>query len=169
MGLHGRVVVGVSGSLRSLAALHRAVDEARRRDAELVAVLAWTPPGGESAYRRSPCPSLLTMCEEAAAERLSQAFRDAFGGRPPGVRLRLVTARGEAGNALSALADRPDDLLVVGAGRRGGMRRLFHGGVGRRCVAHARCAVLAVPPPDLMRDLGRTTRILDELPLRRAV
>jgi nucleotide-binding universal stress UspA family protein len=164
----GRVVVGVSGSLRSLAALHRAVDETRRRGAALTAVLAWTPAGGEVASRRSPCPSLLTACESAAAARLQQAFRDAFGGYPEGLRLRLATVRGEPGHALTEVADRPDDLLVVGAGRRGGLPRLFNGRVSRYCVAHARCAVLAVPPSDLMRDLGRTHRVLGELPLRRA-
>jgi tRNA(Ile)-lysidine synthase TilS/MesJ len=36
-----RIVVGVSGSLGSLAALHRAVDQARRTGAEVLAVLAW--------------------------------------------------------------------------------------------------------------------------------
>lgn len=56
---HHRVVVGLSGSLGSLTALHRAAAEARRTGAVLVAVLAWEPPGGEFAYRRSPCPPLL--------------------------------------------------------------------------------------------------------------
>jgi nucleotide-binding universal stress UspA family protein len=169
MAQRGRVVVGVSGSLRSLAALHRAVDEARRRDAELMAVLAWAPPGGEAGYRRNfSCATVLAALEDAAGGRLRQAFSDAFGGEPPGVRLRLVTARGEAATALVALADRPDDLLVVSTGRRGGFQRLFHGGVARHCLAHARCTVLAVPPSELMRDLGRTTGVLDELRLRDA-
>ncbi|WUH92086.1 universal stress protein [Streptomyces sp. NBC_00433] len=159
----GRVVVGVSGSLLSLAALHRAVDEARRRDAELTAVLAWAPPAGEHGHRTNPWPSPPAALENAAAARLEQAFRDAFGGFPYGVRVRLVTARGEPATALVALADRPDDLLVVSTGRRGGFQRLFHGGVARYCLAHARCPVLAVPPPALMRDLGHTTRVLEEL------
>jgi nucleotide-binding universal stress UspA family protein len=165
----GRVVVGVSGSLHSMAALHRAVGEARRGDAELLAVLAWSPAGGETAYRRSPCPPLLAAWEDSAAERLEDAFRNAFGGCPQGVRLRLVTARGEPGAALTEFADRPDDLLVVGAGRRGALARVFHGGVTRYCLAHARCAVLAVPPSDLTRDLGRITRVLDERPLKPAL
>ncbi|SEG83500.1 Nucleotide-binding universal stress protein, UspA family [Actinacidiphila yanglinensis] len=163
----GRVILGISGSLRGLAALHRAVDEARRRDAELTAVLAWTPVGGEVAYRRYPCPPLLRECESAAAARLQQAFLDAFGGCPEGVRVQLATARGEPGAALTVLADRPDDLLVVGTGRQGAFRRLLHGGVSRYCLAHARCPVLAVPPSELMRDLDRTTRILGERPLKR--
>ncbi len=164
----GRVVVGVSGSLHNLAALHRAVGEARRRDAELLAIVAWTPPGGEVAYRRSPCPPLLTAWAKAAADSLEQAFQNAFGGHPEGVRLQMATVRGEAGAALTELADRPDDLLVIGAGRRGRLQRVFHGGVTRYCLAHAKCDVLAVPPSELMRELGRITRGLGEKPLKPA-
>jgi hypothetical protein len=51
-------------------------------------------------------------------------------------------------------ADRPDDLLVVGTGRRGGLRRLRRS-VGRYCLAHARCPVIAVPPSDLMEEASR--------------
>lgn len=153
----GRVVVGVSGSLRSLAALHRAVDEARRRDGELTAVMAWSPPSGESAHRTAPWRPRLTAWEKSAAGRLEQAFLDAFGGQPDGVSLRLIVARGEPGCALVELADRPDDLLVISTGRQGRLR-LFHGDVGRYCLAHAHCDVLAVPPSELMRELGRAPR-----------
>lgn len=154
----GRVVVGVSGSLLSLGALHRAVTEARSRGGVLVTVLAWTPAGGEAAYRRAPCTPLLTAWEDAAASRLEQAFQDAFGGHPNRLPLRMVTARGEAGTALTQLADPPDDLLVVSTGWQGAFARLFHGGVSRYCLAHARCDVLAVPPSELMRELDRSLR-----------
>ncbi|WP_329366479.1 universal stress protein [Streptomyces sp. NBC_00669] len=160
----GRVLVGLSGSLHSLCALHRAVEEARRREGELVAVTAWAPPGGELAYRRTPWPPLLAAGEKAAARCLERAFTDAFGGYPEDLDLSLVTARGEPGTALTELADRPDDLLVISTGRRG-RTRLFHGGVRRYCLAHARCDILAVPPPDLMREVGHAARVLDELPL----
>jgi hypothetical protein len=56
-----RVIVGVSGSVRSLAALSVAVNEARRAGAVLVPVLAWSPAGGEIAYQRAPCPPLLEL------------------------------------------------------------------------------------------------------------
>ncbi|MYR02834.1 universal stress protein, partial [Streptomyces sp. SID6139] len=49
----GRVVVGVSGSLGSVTALRRAGALARRLGAELWPVLAWEPPGGDPATRRS--------------------------------------------------------------------------------------------------------------------
>jgi len=45
-----------------------------------------------------------------------------------------------------ATADASDDVLIVGAGQRGALTRLWHGKVSRYCLAHARCPVLAVPP-----------------------
>ncbi|MFE2724786.1 universal stress protein [Kitasatospora sp. NPDC059327] len=154
----GRVVVGVSGSLGSLAALHRAVAEARRTDAEVLAVLCWTPAGGEFGYRRSPCPPLLTACRDAAAARLRQALDEAFGGGRAGVRLRCQAVRGETGQALVRSADRVDDLLVLGAGSRGALARALRPSVTSYCVRHAGCPVLAVPKPPLQRELEALER-----------
>ncbi|MGW3244829.1 universal stress protein [Streptomyces sp. NPDC001070] len=140
-----RVVVGVSGSLGSLTALHRAAAEARRTGAVLVAVLAWEPPGGEFAYRRSPCPPLLSEWQDRARRQLVGALESAFGGIPADLTMRALVVRGPAGWALTHVADRPDDLLVLGAGRRGLLRRLLSRSVARRCLVHAVCPVLAVP------------------------
>jgi nucleotide-binding universal stress UspA family protein len=154
----GRVIVGVSESLSSLAALHRAVDEARHRGAVLVPVLAWAPPGGETAYRTSPCPPLLTIWEQAAAKRLETAFEQGFGGRPVGVRVNPLVMRDRPGRALVRVAGQSGDMLVVGMGGRGRLQRLVRGSVSRYCLAHARCPVVAVPPSELQADLGRLTR-----------
>ena len=135
----GRVVVGVSGLPSSLEALRAAVDEARRRRVELLAVLAWTPVGGETGYRRAPCPDLLALWERLACARLRNSFDEAFGGYPDGVVVRPVVVRAAPGYGLVELADRPDDLLVLGAGERGWPARWFHGGTSRYCVSHARC------------------------------
>ena len=63
--------------------------------------------------------------------------------------------RGEPGQVLLETAFRPDDLLVVGAGRRGPLARMARSGkVSRYCLAHARCPVLAVPPPALAQEAG---------------
>ncbi|MEU6237134.1 universal stress protein [Kitasatospora sp. NPDC047058] len=152
-----RVIVGVSGSLHSLTALHRAVAEARARHAVLVPVLTWTPVGGERSYRARPCPPLLQEWREAAGARLERALDEAFGGLPVGVSVEPMVVRGEAGPVLTRLADRPGDLLVVSTGQQGAVRgrlhRLLHGSVGRYCLAHARCTVLAVPPSSLHADL----------------
>ncbi len=153
-----RVVVGVSGSLNSLTALHRAVAEARRRDALLVPVLAWTPPGGEAAYRRGPCPPLLQEWELAAYERLACAFDEAFGGFPYGVDAEPRVVRAEPGPALVGIANRPEDLLVVSTGSKGRRPRIFGGSVSRYVLAHAACPVLAVPPSALREALSRAGR-----------
>ncbi|MFF2351458.1 universal stress protein [Kitasatospora sp. NPDC058115] len=154
----GRVVVGVSGSLGSLAALHRAVAEARRLDAEVLAVHCWTPAGGEFGYRRAPCPPLLSACRDAAAARLRDALDRAFGGAWAGVRLRSIAVRGETGQALVRCADRPDDLLVLGAGSRGALARALRPSVTAYCTRHAGCPVLAVPKPPLQRELEALRR-----------
>ncbi|MCM2424350.1 universal stress protein [Streptomyces sp. RKAG337] len=153
-----RIIVGVSGSLSSLAALHRGVAEARRHDALLVPVLAWAPVGGEIAYRRTPCPPLLKEWERAAGKRLDAAFEQALGGYPNGLRIRPLVVRAAPGQALVQIADQPDDLLVVSAGRRGPLNRMFHGSVARYCLAHAKCPVIAVPPSDLLETLERAGR-----------
>lgn len=148
-----RVIAGVSGSLRSLGALRTGVAEARSAGAALQAVLAWAPAGGEVAYMRAPCPLLLRLWEQEACERLRDAFDEAFGTMPSDVAVRQLVVRAPPGPALVELADRRDDLLVVGYGGRSRLGYAVHGAVTRYCMAHARCPVLAVPPPELIREL----------------
>ena len=49
---------------------------------------------------------------------------------------------------LVASAGEPGDLLVIGTGRRSVMRRLIGSPVGRYCLGHAGCPVVAVPPAE---------------------
>lgn len=153
-----RVVVGVHGSLGSLQALRYAVSQARERDVPLVAVTAWVPPGGEVAERRSPSPHLCRIWREAAYEKLLGAFADGLGGPPPGVRLEPCVVRGDAAAVLVDVASHPGDLLVIGTGQRGRIRRALRRSVARYCLAHARCPVVAVPPSPLMDEAGRRFR-----------
>ena len=154
-----RVVVGVSGSMSSLAALHHAVAEARRLDAVLVPVLALHPVGGEFASRSPPCPPLLAQWHQTACKRLDAAFQQCFGGYPAGMRILPTVVRDEKpGHALVEVADQPGDLLVVGTGRHSRVARLFHGSVSRHCLAHADCAVTAVPPSGLLQALEAAAR-----------
>ena len=66
-----------------------------------------------------------------------------------------LVVRGEPGPALVDAACATDDLLVIGAGRRGWLPRIGHGQVSRYCLAHAHCPVLAVPPAELARAARR--------------
>jgi hypothetical protein len=87
-----RVIAGVSGSVRSLAALRAAVAEARSAGAELLAVHAWVPGGGELAYMRAPCPVLPEIWEQAARDCFTP-FDEAFGGMPAGLEIYPVIVR----------------------------------------------------------------------------
>jgi len=127
--------------------------EARSSGAALLAVLAWAPAGGELAYRRAPCPLLLRLWERDAQERMREAFDAALGSVPRGVAVRMMVVRASPGRLLVELADQPDDLLVVGCGGRSRLGWFVHGSVTRYCLAHARCPVLAVPPPELMTEM----------------
>jgi nucleotide-binding universal stress UspA family protein len=153
-----RVVVGISGSLGNLAALHAAVAHAQRADAQLVAVVAWTPVGGDFTFPRATGTAVPTRLPQQAQSTLMGAFTDAFGGAPPDVPIASIIARGFAGAVLVNEASRPGDLLVVGAGRRGRLARLRRGSVKRYCLAHARCPVLAVPQPDMISQLHFSRR-----------
>ncbi|WP_042426549.1 universal stress protein [Streptacidiphilus anmyonensis] len=169
-----RVVVGVTGSAGSAAALRMAAAEARRSGRVLVAVLAWEPPGGEAAYRLAPDPDLVRIWERAAIERLSAAFAEAFTGAstemftetatgevdgvPDDVRVERVAVRGPAAYALTELAEHPDDLLVLGAGARRPLARLLRGAVRRRALARAHGPVMLVAPPAEPPTLPRAVR-----------
>ncbi|MEU2727505.1 universal stress protein [Streptomyces griseoviridis] len=166
-----RVVVGVSGSLGGLTALARAAEEARCRRAELWAVLAWEPPGGDGPMSRSAAPeSLLREWRDLAEGRLLGVLADAFpAAEGPGVPLSAITSRGSAGRALVELSSGESDLLVIGTGRRGRLRRMCGPSVSRYCLAHATCPVLAVPPSPLaaemtaIRGLGGGRRLRSEI------
>ncbi|MGW2210768.1 universal stress protein [Streptomyces sp. NPDC001781] len=154
-----RVVVGVSGSLGSLTALGRAADEARRRGAQLWPVLAWEPPGGDLAARRSPAATVMVPeWERLARERLVKALCDVFGGTDTGVPGQAIVVRGVPGPALVRITDREDDILVVGAGERGRLHRALWPSVSRYCLARATCPVLAVPPSPLQAALAAVHR-----------
>jgi nucleotide-binding universal stress UspA family protein len=137
----------VSESPGSIRALRIAAGHARRAEVPLVAVHVWMPPGGDLADRRSPSPYMRAIWKRAAAQRLREAVESAWGGRPAQVRFECVVARGQAGPVLLHVADSADDLLVVGAGQRGPLARLWRGRVTRYCQARAQCPVLAAPPP----------------------
>ncbi|MGW1893761.1 universal stress protein [Streptomyces sp. NPDC002004] len=154
-----RVVVGVSGSLGSLTALRMAAEEARRRDTGLWPVLAWEPPGGDPAARRSPAACFMVeQWVRLAQERLVTALHAVFDGGSPGVPVHALVVRGATGPSLVGVADRESDVLVVGAGRRGRLHRTLRPSVGRYCLAHAGCPVLMVPPSPLEAALAAAHR-----------
>jgi nucleotide-binding universal stress UspA family protein len=153
-----RIIVGVHGSLGSLQALRFAAEEARQRDVPLLPVIAWVPPGGDLAERRHSSPYLRKIWREAAWKRLKTAFDDGLGGMPGDLQVEPHVERGETGAVLVDIANQAEDLIIIGTGRRGHLGRLFHCSVGRYCLAHAKCPVLAVPPSALMDEMGHGLR-----------
>ncbi|WP_405497514.1 universal stress protein [Streptomyces sp. NBC_00096] len=133
-----RIVVGLSGSLESFTALHRAVAEARRCGAEVLAVLAVAPP--------LHAADQIPLEVESAERQLTDLLESAFGsGGPEGVPFAATAVLGSPGLALTQIADRQGDLLIVGAPRR---RLRFPGSsTARHCAARATCPVLVVPLP----------------------
>jgi nucleotide-binding universal stress UspA family protein len=146
-----RVIAGVSGSPGSVHALRQAADLARHHDAPLICVHTWLPPDS----RRNPWPELRQVWHDDAWQRLWEALDRAFGGLPGGITTQPMVLRGKPGPVLTGLARQPDDVLVIGAGRGGPLRRRP---AARYCLAHAHCPVLAIPPPALARHVGAGLR-----------
>jgi nucleotide-binding universal stress UspA family protein len=142
----------------SLQALRYAAAEARQRNVPLVPVTVWLPPGGDLAERRHPSPYLRKIWRDAAWQRLWSAFDAGLGGVPSDIEVVPQVVRGDTGPVLVDVASSPDDLLIIGTGRRSRLARLLHRSVGRYCLAHARCPVLAVPPSALMEEMSHGLR-----------
>jgi nucleotide-binding universal stress UspA family protein len=145
----GTIVVGVDGSPPSLAALRWAADEARLRDARLVAVHAWAHPPpvavpgpGLAPLPEPDLPGQLEALRGAAEAELDAALSEAFSGEPP-VEIVRKLVEGEAGEVLereSASAD----LVVVGSRGRSALAAALLGSVSEHVVGHAACPVVVL-------------------------
>jgi nucleotide-binding universal stress UspA family protein len=135
------VVVGIDGSPAADEALIWAVDEADRRDAELVVVHAWEYPYGTELAS----PTVLYMTRVDAALVLDAALeRCRDRGRGP------ICGELVEGNAAEAIVEHAHraDLVVVGSRGRGSFRSLLFGSVAHRVSEHAPCPVVIVRPAD---------------------
>ncbi|QSB16887.1 universal stress protein [Natronosporangium hydrolyticum] len=138
----GPVVVGVDGSAVSQAAVGFAFAEAAARDAELLAVAAWT--GRVSTEQAEQLPLIYDADDIEAAQvtALHQALapaRDQW----PQVPVRELVRRGRPARVLLAAAE-PAQLVVVGARGRGGFTGLLLGSVSQAMLHHAGCPVAVV-------------------------
>jgi nucleotide-binding universal stress UspA family protein len=160
-----RVIVGIEDSVTGWAALRTAVTQAEQRGADLYAVRVL------SIAANSRPPVLTGVREElVAAARcvVADAFGHALGAPPRSVPVRVAVVDGPVGPALVQLANRADDLLVLGARRR---RHWLGHQPNRYCTARADCPVLVVPAPEFARSGSARTmaralrRELDRLPM----
>jgi nucleotide-binding universal stress UspA family protein len=139
-GTRGRVVVGVGEHTEPSAAVRFAVDEARRRRVQLVAVRAWRWPAHESTDHPLMAGEPARLHEEQAAKVLQSALPDI----PDEMDVQQRTVEGPAGKVLLA-ASHDADLLVVGARRRKDRFGLQLGRVTHTVLHHAACPVAVVP------------------------
>ena len=148
----GTIVVGVDGSAPSRAALQWAADEAKLRDARLVALHAWAypPPVAMPGPGLAPLPEpdlagQLEALREGAQAELDAALSEAFqGGAPLEIEPKLV--EGDAAEALER-ESRSADLVVVGSRGRSGLAAVLLGSVSEHVVGHAACPVVVVKAP----------------------
>jgi nucleotide-binding universal stress UspA family protein len=138
----GRIVVGVDGSARSMAALTWAVEEALLRGSSVHAVMAWRPVqdyGGSLGV--GPALDADDVLASAAA---TQAARLAEQTASLDVPTTLETVRGHPAWVLVEAAEGAD-LLVVGSRGHGGFVGMLLGSVSQHVLSHARCPVVVVP------------------------
>jgi nucleotide-binding universal stress UspA family protein len=83
--------------------------------------------------------------DRQAVALVRRAFNSAMVEPPLEFEVKIVTVAGTPGPELVRLADRDDDLLVVGSGQRTLLGRVLRGSTATYCVAHADCPVLVVP------------------------
>jgi nucleotide-binding universal stress UspA family protein len=135
-----KIVVGVDASLAGQTALQWAVDEARLRGAEVVALHAWEPVITSAATRGA------SYRPERGDDIALTVLDDALAGVevPDGVSVERRTVCLEPSHAVCRAAEGAD-LLVVGSHRRGAVGRLALGSVSTKVVHHAPCPVVVVP------------------------
>ena len=150
--MNGRVVVGFAPTLAGYEALRYAVTQARGRASAVVVVHAVRLDPHESwAQNRLEMTVALT-------KQVTTAFHESLGCVPTDLSVHVIVEVGPVDLVLRAAADRPDDLVVVGACTRRRLGALTHGATLRRTLRSAICPVVIIPPP-VMARLGSTTRL----------
>ena len=137
------VVVGVDGTGKSRTTIRVAAQEARCRDATLIAVMAYSSERALGAPAARPVATLRTASDErlAAETALRDAVADALGEEADRVELR--TALGLAGRNLVDTVREVNAQLIVLAGR--GSTSMLLGTVSQYVLRRAPCPVLVVP------------------------
>ncbi|MCI2422423.1 universal stress protein [Saccharopolyspora sp. K220] len=139
------LVVGVDGSEASARALRWALDEGRRRGAQVHAIMAWK----SHAVLGGPAPVLLRPelaphhLREQHWQDLNRVVRSCLGGAStPEVHAELVE-----GEAAEVLTDRSAGaaMLVLGNRGHGRVADAVQASTALRCIHRARSPVLVVP------------------------
>ena len=138
-----KIIVGIDGSDASKDALRWAVEEARLRGADVVAVHAWQVPPPVPSLGPAPGVEVVEMIPqlEEAAKTLVQSVVAEVVGDASDVTVEAVTTEGPPANVLIEAA-KGADMLVVGSRGHGGFVALLLGSVSQQVATHAPCPVL---------------------------
>ena len=137
-----KIVVGIDGSEAGTNALRWALEEARLRSAEIVAVHAWEPP--PAVPEPGPAPGfdlvgILPQVQEAGERLVTTVVNEVVGDSDVTVEPVAI-----AGPPASVLVDaaRDAEMLVVGSRGHGGFTALLLGSVSQQLAHHAPCPLL---------------------------
>lgn len=133
------IVVGVDESAEAARALRWAVREAQRRDARVLAVLAWS---FLDQHSNEPARFAPDYDASDASAALDQMILDALADDEGKLVERRVICDIPARALLTASAE--GQMLVVGARGLGGFRGLLLGSVSRQCLHHAEVPTVVV-------------------------
>jgi nucleotide-binding universal stress UspA family protein len=153
----GRIVVGVDGSTRSVAALQWALSHAERVQASVDVVTTWTPrlvltPAGlgAGAWGEPSAGTIATDAPDAPDAKLARDARDLAnscvgraGAESSPVPVRTWAMSGSPGPVLCDLVG-PTDLLVVGPSGHGAILGAVLGSVANHLIRCAPCPVVVV-------------------------
>lgn len=139
---HGRIVVGYDGSEHAEAAMEYAIEQARRRDAELYVAYGWTMP----AY--SPyAVAYNSLIEDVMQEEARAARERVVPWREKNLDVRITDGYAcEHPVSLLIEASKQADLVVVGSRGRGGLAAAVLGSVSHGVLHHVICPVAVVRP-----------------------
>ena len=135
----GRIVVGVDGSVSSMAALRWAIRQAKLTRSSVDAVTAWRLPSG---YGLAPIGDGSPDFGGDAKTMLADALNE-VGSTESNVVIRPLVVEGHPADVLVWTA-RGADLLVVGSRGHGEFSSALLGSVSHYCVHHASCPVLVI-------------------------
>lgn len=141
------VVVGIDGSDSSRRALEWAIDEARRMDAPLLAVMCEREHAEIGAWGVGPDQQTMDASDLEFARRKAARLVDELrltGTETYGVEIRVQARIGSPSEHLVRLSDTAQ-LVVVGARGYDGRSHRFLGSVVSAVTRNARCPVVVVP------------------------
>jgi nucleotide-binding universal stress UspA family protein len=137
-----KIVVGIDGSEAAKNALRWALEEARLRSAEIVAVHAWEPP--PTVPEPGPAPGfdlvgILPQVQEAGERLVTTVVNEVVGDSD--VTVEPVAIVGPPASVLVDAA-RDAEMLVVGSRGHGGFTALLLGSVSQQLAHHAPCPLV---------------------------